>query len=64
MQFNLNRRWLKCLFNREFHPKDVEILWDAILAYEQQEEKNELQMVDYICVAMIAYIKEECKNNK
>jgi hypothetical protein len=67
---NLNyfvRRWLKCIFNREFHPRDVFILWDAILANDfsqslSPEEKNSLMLIDYIAVAMINYIREDRMN--
>jgi hypothetical protein len=63
-----NRRWLKCIFNREFHPRDVFILWDAILANDQIQTNNNLIgeeypliLIDYIAVAMINYIREDCK---
>ena len=61
-----NRRWLKCIFNREFHPTDVLILWDSILAndFEETKEnpnyKSNLIMLDYICIAMMSYVREEC----
>jgi hypothetical protein len=68
------QRWLKCIFNREFHPRDVIIFWDAILANETLEQsilnKNTsncnidatpLMLIDYIAVAMINYIREDCK---
>ncbi len=60
------------MFNREFHPTDVLILWDTVLAndfeenqqqkeYNEKEIKYNLIMLDYICLAMISYIREERK---
>ena len=53
------QRYLKCLFNREFHPKDVEVLWDLILADEKKDNKKGLIMVDYISVGLFAFIKND-----
>jgi len=62
-------RWLKCLFNREFHYRDVIIIWDTLLAYDVYEETcmdssdkiefYNLNFLDYIAVSMINYIREE-----
>jgi len=62
-------RWLKCLFNREFHYRDVIIIWDTILAYDIYEascmdtsdkiEFYNLNFLDYIAVSMINFIREE-----
>jgi hypothetical protein len=60
------QRWLKCMFNREFHPIDVLIIWDGILTneYEEitsnQEYKSNLIMIDYICVSMLCFLRDEC----
>jgi TBC1 domain family protein 5 len=47
-------RWLRLLFGREFHLQDLLVLWDAIFAYGRS-----LALVDYICVAMLIYIREQ-----
>ena len=53
------QRWLKCLFDREFHPKDVCGFWDAILCDEFIKGSKNLELVDYMCIAMFSYIREE-----
>lgn len=58
------RRWLKCIFNREFHPKDVIVLWDTILANDiidssQSTDSYNLIFIDFLAVAMISYIRED-----
>ncbi len=53
------QRWLKCLFDREFHPKNVEIFWDALLADENQVKSNDFNLADFICIAMIIFIRNE-----
>ena len=53
------QRYLKCLFNREFHPKDVEVLWDLILGDEKKQNKTGLIIVDYIAVGMFSFIKND-----
>ena len=65
---NFNRRWLKCIFNREFHPRDVIVMWDAIIAHDLNDsitlanESYNFMFMDFIAVAMINYIREDCKN--
>lgn len=63
--FYKQRRWLKCIFNREFHPRDVIVLWDTILANDiidsNLEETYNLIFIDFLSVAMIQWIREECK---
>jgi len=55
------------MLNREFHPTDVLIIWDSILANDWEETvvnpnyKSNLIMLDYICLAMMSYVREECK---
>ena len=53
------QRWLKCLFDREFHPKHVEIFWDALLADENQVKSFDFNLADFICVAMIIFLRDE-----
>ena len=53
------QRYLKCLFNREFHPKDVEVLWDLILGDAKKQNKTGLIIVDYIAVGMFSFIKND-----
>lgn len=62
-------RWLKCILNREFPPRSVIIIWDTILAFDIKEKldlnqhKNielfNLNMLDFVCVAMLTHIREE-----
>ena len=63
--FYLFRRWLKCIFNREFHPRDVIVLWDTVLANDIKDSSvNEnpynFIFIDFLAVAMIVWIREEC----
>ena len=53
------QRWLKCLFAREFHPKNVEIFWDDLLSDEYKYKTNNFNLADYLCIAMIVFIREE-----
>ncbi|EKE36954.1 hypothetical protein ENUP19_0265G0029 [Entamoeba nuttalli] len=46
-------RWLRLLFDREFHVMDVLNVWDAIFAYG-----NNLEFVDYLFLAMMVQIRE------
>ena len=52
-------RWIKCLFIREFHPKDCIVIWDIILANEVKNPSGELLYIDNFCIAMIDFISEE-----
>ncbi|RKP27688.1 rab-GTPase-TBC domain-containing protein, partial [Syncephalis pseudoplumigaleata] len=49
-------RWLRLLFGREFPLADVYCLWDALFA-----DDRSLGAVEYVCVAMLLFIREECK---
>jgi TBC1 domain family protein 5 len=49
-------RWLRLLFGREFPLKDTYRLWDAIFADDKQ-----LGSVEFVCIAMLLLIREECK---
>ena len=53
------QRWIKCLFTREFDPKDCCIIWDVILANEVLEPSGEFIYADYISIAMINFISDE-----
>ncbi|KAL7721624.1 Rab GTPase activating protein [Entamoeba marina] len=46
-------RWLRLLFDREFHVMDVLNVWDALFAYG-----NNLKFVDYMFLAMMLQIRE------
>jgi len=46
-------RWIRLLFGREFHVADVLKLWDAIFA-----DDPKLSIVDYVCLAMLLYLRE------
>jgi len=45
-------RWIRLLFSREFHIRDVCGLWDGIFS-------KGFDIVDYLCVAMLLYIRKE-----
>jgi hypothetical protein len=54
---------LKCIFNREFHPSDVIVLWDAIIGNDLNDEGKGIysfSLIDFIAVAMINYIRDDC----
>lgn len=64
-------RWLKCILNREFHHETVMLLWDAILSNDLTESLEivtgeniqlfSFNMLDFICVSMIIYLREDSK---
>jgi hypothetical protein len=57
LKYNFNyRRWIRLLFGREFPLDKVLILWDGIFA-----EDPSLKIVDFVCVAMMLLIRDECK---
>ncbi|KAK9707603.1 hypothetical protein K7432_010064 [Basidiobolus ranarum] len=47
-------RWLRLLFGREFPLKELLCLWDGIFA-----DNSDLNLVDYVCIAMLLYIRED-----
>lgn len=49
-------RWLRLLFGREFPMQDLLMLWDAIFG-----DGIGFDLVDYIFVAMLMYIRDVCK---
>ena len=60
------QRWLKCMFSREFHSRDVILLWDSIIANDLidsslfPQQSYPFMFIDLISVAMINYIREDC----
>ena len=52
------QRWLKCIFTREFTTEDCIYIWDNILANEFNVPSQNLEYIDYFCVAMFDYISE------
>ena len=53
------QRWIKCIFTREFHPKDCSVIWDIIISNEIMHPSGEFTYINYFCVAMIDFISEE-----
>ena len=53
------QRWIKCLFTREFHPKDSSIILNIIIANEVNNPSGELIYIDNFCVAMVDFISDE-----
>lgn len=51
------QRWLKCLFNREFHVENVIVIWDLILADEAKGNGKDLEMIDFVSLALIQFIR-------
>jgi TBC1 domain family member 5 len=50
------RRWIRLLFGREFPFDEVVQVWDLLLATDPN-----LDLVDYVCVAMMLRIRWERK---
>lgn len=48
-------RWVRLLFGREFPLQDLLVVWDALFA-----DSITLDLVDYIFVAMLLYIRDAC----
>ena len=54
---------MKCIFNREFPYKDVFIVWDAILSFDElEQDKANMQFMDIVSLAMILRIRDELLN--
>jgi len=64
------QRWIRCMLTREFNLSNTLILWDCIFAYVHVQQDNriegftgrldfrkELVMVDFVCVAMIVFVR-------
>lgn len=49
-------RWVRLLGGREFHLEDLLLLWDGLFAYNA-----DLSLIDYICVAMLLFVRNDCK---
>eukprot|EP00771_Trimastix_marina_P001839 gnl/Trimastix_PCT/2944.p1 GENE.gnl/Trimastix_PCT/2944~~gnl/Trimastix_PCT/2944.p1 ORF type:complete len:729 (-),score=222.48 gnl/Trimastix_PCT/2944:104-2290(-) len=47
-------RWIRLLFGREFHLLDAMVLWDGLFA-----DSPTLELIDYTCLAMLAYIRDD-----
>lgn len=56
MPLTPDRRWIRLLFGREFPADELLVFWDALFAVDSR-----LELVDYICVAMLLRIRWECK---
>jgi TBC1 domain family member 5 len=50
-------RWVRLLFGREFPFKDVLEIWDLLFT-----SGTSLELVDWVCVAMMLRIRWECKS--
>lgn len=50
-------RWYRLFFTREFHIRDCCHLWDCIFAEYQNSGTNDFLIVDYICCAMLVYMR-------
>lgn len=48
-------RWVRLLFGREFPLQDLLVVWDALFA-----DCVTLDLVDYVFVAMLLYIRDAC----
>ena len=55
-KINVFSRWVRLLFGREFPMQDLLVLWDAIFA-----DGIAFDLVDYMFVAMLLYIRDLCK---
>jgi TBC1 domain family protein 5 len=55
------QRWIRCMLSREFNLADTLMLWDAIFAKYFLEPEKELALLDYLCVAMIVFVRAFCK---
>lgn len=46
-------RWLRLLFTREFNIQQSFMIWDVVL------QSKGMELVDYLCVAMLHYIRDD-----
>jgi len=51
-------RWIRLLLGREFHLEDLFLLWDALFSFSAN-----LSLIDYICAAMLMYIRHQLLGN-
>ena len=69
------QRWIRCILCREFNLSDTLTLWDSIFALANVNLENkiefftgkldfckELIMLDFICIAMIVFVRGFCKS--
>jgi hypothetical protein len=56
LKYCLISRWIRLLFGREFDIYELLKLWDAIFAQDPT-----LQIVDYICLAILLRMRDQCK---
>lgn len=50
---------------REFHLIDSVNLWDSIFyEYYLEPNDNKFMLLDCVCLSMITYVRQECKNKK
>lgn len=49
-------RWIRLLFGREFPFESLLPLWDVLFAQDP-----DLELIDYVCVAMLLRIRWQCK---
>lgn len=50
-------RWIRLLFGREFPFESLLPFWDVLFA-----EDPDLELIDYVCVAMLLRIRWQCKS--
>ena len=53
------QKWIKCIFNREFTPSNVIIIWDNIIS----EGNKNFEFIDFICIAILEQMKKNLINN-
>jgi TBC1 domain family protein 5 len=57
-----DRRWIRCIFTREFHLSDAINVWDSLFyEYYLDSENNRFFLIDCMCLAMICYVRAERK---
>jgi TBC1 domain family protein 5 len=54
------QRWLRCILTREFGLSDCLTIWDALFACYSSEPSKELDLLDFMCVSMITFVKSFC----
>lgn len=55
------QRWLRCMLTREFGLSDCLLLWDSVFANYSENPEKELEFLDYLCVAMLVFVRSFCK---
>ena len=54
------QRWLRCMLSREFSLSDCLTMWDGILASYSEDNEKLLEFLDFLCVAMIVFVRSFC----